>query len=48
MLIFSACTEHCTTYGCNATGAGKCDRCDTGYILGPSNTCESKSGFGVL
>lgn len=36
----SACSAHCTQYGCNTTGAFKCDECDLGYGLNSAGACE--------
>lgn len=36
------CSPHCTTYGCNVTGANKCDRCDVGYGLTSNASCDGK------
>lgn len=39
-LIIAACSAHCVTYGCNVTGAAKCDRCDSGYGLNSAGACD--------
>jgi len=38
-LFISACSAHCETYGCNVTGAAKCDECDAGYGLNSAGAC---------
>lgn len=36
------CSSHCSTFGCNITGAYKCDQCDVGYGLTANESCDGK------
>ena len=38
--VYAACSGHCTTYGCNLAGAGRCDRCDVSCGLTESSSWD--------
>jgi len=40
-----ACAANCTTYGCNAAKAFKCDQCDAGFGLTLNATCSRMHAY---
>src|SRR6218665_2622696 len=45
--IFPACSLHCTTYGCNITGADRCDTCDFGFgLVNSTGSCDGMYAYG--
>ena len=43
-----ACSPNCTTYGCNTTGANKCDQCDLGFGLTINGSCDGINNMLIL
>src|SRR6218665_335399 len=44
-ILILACSVHCTTFGCNATGANRCDTCDFGYGLTTNGSCDGNNNY---